>query len=190
MQIRGHVGGETRRGRRSAEGLHGEVVVGRLPHAQVPEVEILLAEGVGAKERLGCGQVASEASPVSAWNRGWVHGGEGRGHFHGGGGGGRFGWVVPVTLQTKVALCLDSMAGVEAATAHCCTARVGRAISIQDEKTNSNLKMLAGDSLKPGQLYEEDAGRVVMVSQQTWGQSRQDREVVGGDQGASSNCPG
>ncbi len=83
MQIRRHVSGQTRRGRRSAHGLDGEVVHASLSHAHVPEVEVLGAQRVCSKQRLRGGQVAS-VTP-----RAWqlcrrVHGGQWRRHLHGG----------------------------------------------------------------------------------------------------------
>lgn len=83
MQIRRHVGGQTRGGRRASHGLQGEVVHARLLHAHVPEVEALGSQTVCSKQWFR-GQIAT----VAPWTRDWrrVHGGEGRGHLHGCGG--------------------------------------------------------------------------------------------------------
>lgn len=83
MQIGGHVGGQTRSGRRATHGLV-EVVHVRLLHAQVTEVEALGAEAVCTKQRPRGGQVATIApGPGDRWR---MHSGERRGHLHDGGG--------------------------------------------------------------------------------------------------------
>ena len=82
VQVARHVRGQSRRGRRPSHWLQGKIVSPTLLHAEVPEVEALGSQAVGAEQRLRGGQVAA----VAPWTGGdgrRVHGRERRRHLHG-----------------------------------------------------------------------------------------------------------
>lgn len=85
MQIRRHVCGEARGGRRTPHWLNAKVgiVHASFPHAHVAEVEVLLPQCVSSKQRLGRWQVAAVA-PRAGNGGGRVHGSQWRRHLHGG----------------------------------------------------------------------------------------------------------
>lgn len=86
MQVRRHICGQARGGRRPPHWLDAEVgiVHASFPHAHVAEVEVLLPQCVSSKQRLGWRQVAAVA-PRAGNGGGRVHGSQWRRHLHGGG---------------------------------------------------------------------------------------------------------
>lgn len=161
VQVRGHVGGQASGGRRSSHWLQGEVVGASLLHAHVPEVETLRSQAVCSKQSLR-GQVASVAPRARNWRR--AHGGERRGHLHSGGGG--VWWLLCWATIVETSVCGRSSSLPRRRNKGRALATGVQSISIQDKKTNSNLKMLAVNSLKlPG--CEVEGSWEVTSSKQT-----------------------